>query len=719
MTIWRRGITESELGLYSNEELKKIFDAGSSLLDTDAGTKQQAISILAEEPGLRFICQLIEKNIPRAVDGCSRTSLWNVAVLPLLKMLSHSGVTSSLLLERQLAAITAVVIGIRSKRLKILFDFAFQNLDVLGRGGSPRKFETAMESLLSLFSTLLESSTSNMVDDTFTRIGSRLTLLAIDAAYNLDTFTSMQSARYLKHIHHCLKVGQSFPVAGEGPGEDISRADFILERDLPGELSLHGRRHDNDHSFIGDIQILPTFGEIVSTRPEYLPSTNPNQSHATELHWVFDRNFRLLREDTVGKLRDSIRAELECLASGTNFAGLTPSNAISRRNRTYQNLRLNSISLDSRSGLQLKVSFLQLAKSCQTPQERQIWWTNSRRLQHDALVCVVSSSGSATFCTVVHQFPSREEDPQQINQETNLWRDRDLAFALLRPVEINRTSLEGLAAWCRQATDHLLVEFPGTILPTFQPTLEALQSMARKLLMPLDSCIVPRKLGEKAAKLEPPQYALKPGFRFNLKRVTTHGQDVFHSFESPADPFVLAQISKLDITQSTALLNSLNRSLSLTEGPPGTGKSFTGGALIRVLIGHKEMADLGPIICISYTNHALDQILEHLHQDGVTKIIRIGGKSQCEALAKVNLRAVAKNEDRTKQEKSTIYNAVKEMREAAESATLGLQILVTATSAQNIKTHLRAKNQLHHDFFFREQIDEEGFIAVSPSHLKR
>ena len=70
-------------------------------------------------------------------------------------------------------------------------------------------------------------------------------------------------------------------------------------------------------------------------------------------------------------------------------------------------------------------------------------------------------------------------------------------------------------------------------------------------------------------------------------------------------------------------------------------QSFIGVQLVRILLNntvqsptysranalHKPV--IGPILCVCYTNHALDQILEHLLETGVSteEVVRIGGRS--------------------------------------------------------------------------------------------
>ena len=60
-----------------------------------------------------------------------------------------------------------------------------------------------------------------------------------------------------------------------------------------------------------DVKILPTAQEIMSERAEYLPTKDPTRWHIQGIHGLLDQQFRLLREDTVGQLRDSVRTTLE------------------------------------------------------------------------------------------------------------------------------------------------------------------------------------------------------------------------------------------------------------------------------------------------------------------------------------------------------------------------------------------------------------------------
>jgi hypothetical protein len=162
-----------------------------------------------------------------------------------------------------------------------------------------------------------------------------------------------------------------------------------MPRDGPGRLSWAGPRHDNDHIDIAHIQIMPTRAEIKSARPEYLPVRDPKEWHMHGVEGLLDRHFRLVREDTVGQLRDAVRFELQKLrmALGQESAAQDQKGA---RVTAYHDIFLEDFLFDN-DGLRILVSFPQ-PTSAETEKECQDWWENSKRLRVDALVCLVVES---------------------------------------------------------------------------------------------------------------------------------------------------------------------------------------------------------------------------------------------------------------------------------------------------------------------------------------
>ncbi|XP_059049259.1 NFX1-type zinc finger-containing protein 1-like [Achroia grisella] len=86
----------------------------------------------------------------------------------------------------------------------------------------------------------------------------------------------------------------------------------------------------------------------------------------------------------------------------------------------------------------------------------------------------------------------------------------------------------------------------------------------------------------------------------------------------------------LDNSQWEAYKFALTREFAVIQGPPGTGKTFIGVKIASTLL--KNLSLLGtPMLIICYTNHALDQFLEGI-LDITKNIIRLGSQSKSKIL---------------------------------------------------------------------------------------
>ena len=153
-----------------------------------------------------------------------------------------------------------------------------------------------------------------------------------------------------------------------------------------------------------------------------------------------------------------------------------------------------------------------------------------------------------------------------------------------------------------------LTEFPSIMLPSFRPTLQALQQMSRTLDLPFSELISPNVEATGSVIPPTPTYFRRPSFRYNLETLVG-GEQLRLVPGEPFDYQVLREKSTLDDGQQTSIINTLSSCLAPVQGPPGTGKSYTGIAIIKALLKNRDEAQLGPIICVCYTNHALDQLL--------------------------------------------------------------------------------------------------------------
>jgi Rad3-related DNA helicase len=154
--------------------------------------------------------------------------------------------------------------------------------------------------------------------------------------------------------------------------------------------------------------------------------------------------------------------------------------------------------------------------------------------------------------------------------------------------------------------------------------------------------------------------------------------------------------------------------MALIQGPPGTGKSYTGVALMKVLMANKAAAKLGPVICVTFTNHALDQILEHLVDADVEQVIRIGSRSKSERLVPLNLRTVAQRENLTKLEKRERWQYKKEVEKYGRLLNASLYQLRNVDTDQSVMALLQERYPDYHRQLSEPEIDEDGFELVGP-----
>ncbi|KAK7755474.1 hypothetical protein SLS62_002403 [Diatrype stigma] len=700
---------------------RRFFQLAHKLMGGDLGAAQEVIKHFAQDDGLAFVRYLIERQIPEATGDEMRRDIWVTEVNPFFMFIVHPTVLGSAVFEAEVATIYNFTQGTGAKRMKTLFDFVMKIPDVKATISTPGDSSlSAIEICLQVLAKMIDCNTTNIINANFQSVFDGLKGLLDVGPNSSDECVRYRAQKYLQHIQRRLEVGDSLPEQMKQHQFGLP-AEFVVRRDLPGRLSPDGPRHDNDHVQIADISIMPTYQEIISPRSEYLPTSDSSLFHLPGIRGRLDREFRLLREDTVGQLRDAVHAQLNIMKrrDGTQ---LRKNNGL--RTYVYEDAAIEDISFNKIKGMDLLVRIRQAA-TVKELQKRRDWWTHSKRFQSGALVCLVCESGSLLFCVVGDETavsskrhgqgqqhaPSESQSTEQ-DEEPTLANDPTFSYVHLHIAEVERNNVFQALRWYRDVGHfkrRCVVEFPGVLLPSFKYTLEALQGMSRSLDVPFSELLAPSQEGQDA-QLGPPLYAAGRGFKFDLSCLTEGNTGLKHSTYQPLNPEELAKNSTLDTTQSIALLDSLSRCLALVQGPPGTGKSYTGEKLIKVLLANKKAAKLGPILCVCYTNHALDQLLEHLLDAGVKQIVRIGSRSKSERLEKVNLRVVVEKSDRTKAEKHSVWVSECSLRDHTKSMNGLLDELRTCHTPRSLQKYLEDRYPWYHNEFFGK--DEEGYQMV-------
>ncbi|QSZ30518.1 hypothetical protein DSL72_000072 [Monilinia vaccinii-corymbosi] len=495
----------------------------------------------------------------------------------------------------------------------------------------------------------------------------------------------------------------------------------VIQSTYPRDIILPNGRHDNDKMDITDIRVLPTEDEIRSEAVEFLPSTDPDQPHflMDSAARLLDTHFRLLRHDIFGELKSALGDLILTIEAQPSVLADSRLNLTDIRAHSYMNAYIANITFDHRRGLEVRFSFsppAQLAKKSQ--RERRKWWEESKRLSEGVLLCLLSFNGtkcSPLFLTVTQKPKGLESDYSLVSRKTE-------AFITAKLATQSQQDFESLMLLNSLATEGVLIELPSVILATFTPILENLQYMQRLNRLPFRQWILPdrRGFGETATMdVPPPLYARGMRFTYSLKSILNDGAGedlrIGTSRATANDAALIDEIERrteLDRGQSEALLAALQREFCHIQGPPGTGKSFLGVRLVKVLLDCRA-AKLGPIIIVCYTNHALDQFLEHLIQSGIEKVIRVGGRSKSDILAGKNLRVVSQGENTTRSESGTLgatYAALKREGKSIQEVLLQLDGVNGHPSWKSVKGYLALKHPRIYMQFSR--FDEDGYETV-------
>ncbi|KAI9376610.1 hypothetical protein BJX61DRAFT_255560 [Aspergillus egyptiacus] len=681
----------------ASEFMDSFFSGARSLVERDAESMQDVIRYMSEEHGLRYIQQLVEREF-QLLPPPTRRTVFQAQMAPFLETVSHPKVLSSLVAEHSLGIIYSFMYGIGGTRATALFTSICSVLESISEDDIRANW---LEVSLAVFSRIVFVNATAFIQKGLGELASRLQDILI-AMYKGEMARKLHmSRRYLNQLLCRFERGTQIPTPSKAKD---TKQNQVITFTPPQEPP--GGRHDNDHLDFALVQILPTIDEILCPRTEYLPELNPTSWHVSGLEGLLDRHFRLLREDSVGGLRDTVHQLMHKPAEAARKNPL--------HHNVYQEANIAIFRLHWSAGFLFQIEFPQpLQVRRLSGPERESWWILSKRLQPGALVCLTLNT-HVTFCAVVDapdEKPRYQDRPSRRYQErsaaTDLWKSAERAFITLTTVGPAEGSARSIIEnYSRQSFS--VVEFTGVLLPSFEPTLRALQKIKEDRNLPFEDLLVPSTINDQSEPVVPPPlYALSEGFRFNLRCLMNDGSDFL---VDPEGSQTLPTQSILDEAQVKALVNSLQHCIGLIQGPPGTGKSFTGIALVKVLLSNQlpDGGKIAPILCVAYTNHALDQLLESL-LDITPNIVRIGSQSKSERLQGCNLRNVTKYSVRTRGEKRFQQDLRSELVSCEEKFS---SISFTRVPAKRVPHYLSIHYPSHYMQLFC------GDVIKNPAELK-
>jgi hypothetical protein len=467
-----------------------------------------------------------------------------------------------------------------------------------------------------------------------------------------------------------------------------------------------GDRHDNDKENITQIAIIPTESEIRSEHSEFLPSfAGPHFLHGANR--LLDTHFRLYRYDIFGEVKYVIKGLLDHPLGDIEENGGIQNNTTSF---AYFGAGVTNIR-PSKHGIEAQIKFqTPFGLQGKTMSQRRQWWNATKKLEEGTLLCLILlQDGKRTplFFVVTSKSTDHRDKFSLVS--------KDGPIISGKLTSIKSSQLRSLIVSFGR-TDGFLVEFPNIVPATFMPVLENLQRMQRDSQLPFANWILEQGINNLRPTIPPPTYTRHPGFSFDLSPISVDPSTplAFKPGGNMADiSEKLEKMTTLDEGQCKALVAALSREFALIQGPPGTGKSYVGIQLVRVLLANKEKASLGPIIIVCYTNHALDQFLEHLLAAGIKDIIRIGSNGSSKLLEEKNLRAISKYQYKARSEARALGQAfaLKQFNEDMLSRYFERLHHIQDHSWRSIRDHIYYHyREIYHQFLHP---DGDGFNKAS------
>ncbi|KAH8701780.1 putative DEAD box helicase [Talaromyces proteolyticus] len=301
-------------------------------------------------------------------------------------------------------------------------------------------------------------------------------------------------------------------------------------------------------------------------------------------------HYELLREDSVALLRD-------CVAHIKNKPSMNDTNEIC----IYEQVYIRGITFALR-GAGIKVSF-----STARAQKNIVWDYSSRLIAGSMVALSPAKDCFKTQCVIAVVAARPVEQVKQLPHQV------DLFFA-----NPDDAQFDTQKEW-------IMVQPRSGYLESVRHTMRALQLMNEERF-PLSEHICNLR-----SEIDTPEYVHSSP---EMKLLHDKTVDVLSSW--PQEPE-----NNLDESQWEALRHVLTKRLAIIQGPPGTGKTHVSVAALKLLLENRKRGD-PPIIVAAYTNHALDQLLNHIAHV-VPDYIRLGGRSLDENVKKRTLWEVRKS----------------------------------------------------------------------------
>ena len=296
------------------------------------------------------------------------------------------------------------------------------------------------------------------------------------------------------------------------------------------------------------ISVIPTLDEIKSSKRLFLRANLKYGSFHSVEHYL-DVQFRLLREDYVGSLREGVMEYLE--VQTINSQKKNKHKPSSNMNiRVYDNVKILKYLNDDDSGI---YHLIQLEM---TPKLKKVRWETSKRLIQGSLVCFTNNNfKTAYFAVIFDRDLKKLSDAGQLLVKFEDWITVNDNFLRRDSISSSFTMVETLAYF-----------------ESYRYTLESLKLFNEKNF-PFSKYIVYSQNSE----LNPPKYLENRVVRYDFEPLIK---------EPKYQNYTNIEIRQLKLWPSSSLLGlndsqykalqlALTSELVVIQGPPGTGICYS------------------------------------------------------------------------------------------------------------------------------------------------
>ncbi|KAI9882561.1 MAG: hypothetical protein M1823_005696 [Watsoniomyces obsoletus] len=345
---------------------------------------------------------------------------------------------------------------------------------------------------------------------------------------------------------------------------------------------------------------LPESSEVWNADSNRTPHVNCIKGPWSTKEDYLRAHYELLREDALSGLRDALRE-----------VKMRPEMGDSDNTHIYDQVRLIGYTL-SHQGLAARVIFSTRRAG------KRIRWPQSKRLVPGTLVALTPTADMFQSQCIMAVVAARPVSGlQRIPPEVDIFFSKP-SECVVDPTE-----------------EWVMVEAKSGYFESVRHTLVGLQRLAR------ESFPLSEHLLHLEKSISVPEHMIRSPMAdwssLTYDETSKRALASVNAMESFPEDFPK---QSLDESQLQALQRMLTKRLAIVQGPPGTGKTYVSVTLLRLLLNRRSDDD-PPILVVSHTNHALDQMLRHVSRYEDT-LIRLGSRTSDEEIKKHTLRAKRK-----------------------------------------------------------------------------